>query len=332
MIITLKNNFKEEELKSLKEYFESISIKMKEVNQNTYLLEGSVHKLDEQSVKRLPAISKVVRITAPYKLASRENHKDKTVIRIGDVIIGGDEPVIIAGACSVESLEQIDSIAKGCKESGAHLLRGGAFKPRTSPYFFQGLGLDGLKLLKDAGLKYQMPVVSEITSEDYIDDFVKYVDIIQVGARNMQNFELLKKLGKLNKPILLKRSPFATISEFLLSAEYILLEGNPNVILCERGIRSFDNVTRYALDFASIVALKNLTHLPVIVDPSHAAGDYHFVEGMFLGAIASGADGVMIEVHNKPEVAYSDSYQALKIDKLSSLIDKANKISKIITE
>ena len=238
--------------------------------------------------------------------------------------------MVIAGACSVESLDQIEEIARVCKKSGADILRGGAYKPRTSPYFFQGLGEVGLKYLHEAGKKYNMPVVSEITSEDDVKLFEKYVDIIQVGARNMQNFALLKKLGKVNKPILLKRGMAASIEELLMAAEYIVSNGNPNVILCERGIKTFEKSTRNTLDLSAIPVLKKLTHLPVIVDPSHATGKKEYVLPMSLASIAAGADGLLLEVHNNPLTAKSDASQALTIDDYIELKEKLALVAKAV--
>ena len=330
MIIILENDANEKDINNIKEFLEKRDLKLKLINDNAYLIIGETFKLDEQSVKNLNKVINVTRITPSFKLASRMYHKENTIIKCNDIEFGGKEQIVIAGPCSVESQEQIDEIASIVKDSGAKVLRGGAFKPRTSPYYFQGLKAEGLKYLHNAGKKYGLSVVSEITSEKYLDLFKEYVDIIQVGARNMQNFELLKALGKVNKPILLKRNPGCSIEEWLLSAEYILSSGNPNVILCERGVKGFDKVTRYSLDFGEIAALKTLTHLPVIVDPSHASGDYHYVPNLVLASIASGVDGVMIEVHNHPEKAMSDGIQTLNASKLKDLITKGKEISKII--
>ncbi|WP_142414969.1 3-deoxy-7-phosphoheptulonate synthase [Hathewaya massiliensis] len=252
-----------------------------------------------------------------------------TEVLVGESKIGGSNFGVIAGPCSVESREQIVAIAKEVKESGAGFLRGGAFKPRTSPYSFQGLGCDGLELLLEAKKETGLPIVTEIMSTDYIDIFEEKVDVIQVGARNMQNFELLKALGKTRKPILLKRGSSATIEELLMASEYILAGGNENVILCERGIRTFENFTRNTLDLSAVVALKSLTHLPVIVDPSHGAGLWWMVEPLSKAAVAVGADGLIIEVHNDPENALCDGNQSLKPKKFSSLMRDLKEIIKI---
>ena len=245
-------------------------------------------------------------------LVSREIHPENTIIKIdGKEIVGGKKLMMIAGPCSVESEEQILTIARALKESGVEFLRGGAFKPRTSPYDFQGLKEEGLKLLKKARDETGMKIVSEITSTDDIELFDKYVDIIQIGSRNMQNFDLLRKVGKLNKPILLKRGLSATIEEWLMAAEYIMSEGNQNVILCERGIRTYETSTRNTLDLSAVPVVKNLTHLPIIVDPSHAAGKRDLIEPLSRAAIAVGCDGLIIEVHNDPDNALSDSAQQI---------------------
>ena len=257
-----------------------------------------------------------------YKRADRLFHPNNTEININGNIIGGKKLAVMAGPCSVESKEQILSIAKDVKISGATFLRGGAFKPRSSPYSFQGLKEEGLELLKLAKSETNLPIVTEITSIEYLDEYIENVDVIQVGARNMQNYELLKKLGKTTKPILLKRGFSSTIEELLMSAEYIMAEGNGNVILCERGIRTFENFTRNTLDLSAIPAIKKLSHLPVIVDPSHATGIWWMVEPLSMAAVAAGADGLLIEVHNDPENALCDGIQSIKTDKFAMLMEK----------
>lgn len=271
-------------------------------------------------------VNKSKEVKPPYNLASRFFNPIDTIIRVGGQTIGGDSVAIIGGPCSVESEEQIIEIAKIVKECGAGFLRGGAFKPRTSPYSFQGLKNHGIELLKLAKKETGLPIVTEIMTADMIEKFVEDVDVIQVGARNMQNFELLKELGKTNKPILLKRGLSATIEELLMSAEYIMSEGNENVILCERGIRTFETYTRNTLDLSAIPAIKRLSHLPVIVDPSHAAGLWWMVEPLAKAAIAVGADGLIIEVHNDPENARCDGSQSIKPKKFKALMEKLTKI------
>ncbi len=271
-----------------------------------------------------------VKENVPYKKASRINHPENTVIKInGEEIVGGKKLMMIAGPCSVESEEQVIEIAKKVKKSGATVLRGGAFKPRTSPYAFQGLKYDGLELLKKAREATGLKIVTEIMSTDDIEIFDRDVDIIQVGARNMQNFDLLKKLGKLNKPVLLKRGLSATIEEWLMSAEYIMSEGNEQIILCERGIRTYETSMRNTLDISAIPMIKKLSHLPVIVDPSHAAGIRWMVEPLSKAAVSVGADGLIIEVHNDPEHALCDGKQSITPDMYDELYKDLEKIAEM---
>lgn len=274
-----------------------------------------------QAIESMPGVESVVPILKPYKLASREVKSSNTICQVGDATIGGKEIAIIAGPCSVEGREQVCTTAKLVKEAGANFLRGGAYKPRTSPYSFQGLAEEGLKLLQEAKEQSGLPIVTEVMNPREVDLVAQYADIMQVGARNIQNFSLLKELGKINKPILLKRGMMTTINEFLMSAEYILSEGNRNVILCERGIRTFETATRNTLDLSCIPVLKKETHLPIIVDPSHATGHWDLVESMARAAIAAGADGLMIEVHPDPATAFSDGPQSLKPAKFAALMD-----------
>jgi len=276
-----------------------------------------------QALEMLPGVEKVVPILQPYKLASREVKPDKSVIAISDTVqVGGDEVVVIAGPCSIENEQQIIETARAVKDAGATILRGGAFKPRTSPYSFQGLEGEGLVLLDKARQLTGLPVVTEIMNLEDIELISNHADILQVGARNVQNFALLKALGKCNKPILLKRGMMTTIEEFLMSAEYILSEGNQQVILCERGIRTFETATRNTLDLSSIPVLRERTHLPVIVDPSHGTGHWKLVAPMSFAAIAAGADGLMIEVHPHPDHAMSDGVQSLKPGKFAEMMQR----------
>ena len=275
-------------------------------------------------------IEKVLRVQEPFKRANRIFHPDNTVVDVGGVKIGGRQMQVIAGPCSVETREQIISVAKSVKMAGAHLMRGGAFKPRTSPYSFQGMGMPGLELLKEAKAETGLPIVTEIMSADVLDRFVEDVDLIQVGARNMQNYSLLKELGKTNKPILLKRGLAATVQEWIMSAEYIMAEGNTNVILCERGIRTYETYTRNTLDLSAVCAAKQLSHLPVIVDPSHAAGLWWMVPALAKAAVAVGADGLLIEVHNDPEKALCDGAQSLKPERFAELMGELKGIARII--
>ena len=287
---------------------------------------GDTRRIDSDSLLTFNGVDKVLKVEEPFKKANRLFKPEDTIINVNGTLVGGNNLGIMAGPCSVESEEQIIGIAKAVKESGANFLRGGAFKPRTSPYSFQGLELEGLRLLKRAKEETGLSIVTEIMSTDYIDEFVRDVDVIQVGARNMQNFDLLKQLGKTNKPILLKRGLSSTIEEWLMSAEYIMAGGN--VILCERGIRTYEGYTRNTLDLSAIPVIKKLSHLPIIVDPSHASGYWYLVEPLAKAAIAAGADGLMIEVHNDPQHALSDGQQSVKPE----LFDKIMKKVKVLAE
>jgi 3-deoxy-7-phosphoheptulonate synthase len=273
-----------------------------------------------QMIESMGGVESVVPILKPYKLASRETQPQDSVIDVSGVPIGGKQIVIMAGPCSVESKEQICTTARLVKDAGANMMRGGAFKPRTSPYSFQGMEEEGLELLLEAKKETGLPIVTEVMNPREVDLVARYADLLQVGARNVQNFSLLKELGKINKPILLKRGMMTTIKEFLMSAEYILAEGNRRVILCERGIRTFETATRNTLDLSCIPVLKQETHLPIIVDPSHGTGYWHLVDSMSRAAIAAGADGLMIEVHPDPVHAFSDGPQSLKPEKFAKLI------------
>lgn len=313
MVVVLKPNTKQEQIENLKAWLESMDIAThisQGLNHTIIGLVGDTSVVDMDLIRALDIVENVQRIQEPFKNANRKFHNQDLVVDVGGVKIGGGNFQIIAGPCSVESEEQVCYIAECVKKSGAGLLRGGAFKPRTSPYSFQGLQGDGLKLLLEAKEKTGLPIVSEIMNALHIPMF-EDVDLIQVGARNMQNFELLKELGKLQKPILLKRGLANTIDELLMSAEYIMAGGNENVILCERGIRTFETRTRNTLDLSAIPVLKKLTHLPIIVDPSHAMGYSHLVKPMAMAATVAGADGLMIEVHNNPAKALCDGPQSL---------------------
>jgi len=292
------------------------------------ILDEAVH--DEEACRRLPGVVRVLAVRSPYKLASREMHPAGTLVRAGDVVIGGRRIVVIAGPCAVESREQALSIARRVQQDGAALFRGGVFKPRTSPYAFQGLGEEGLKILAEVRQALGIPVVTELTSPLQADRVGACTDIVQIGSRNMQNFELLKCAAHLGKPVLLKRGFAATIDEWLLSAEYLLFEGNGQVILCERGIRTFETSTRNTLDLSAVPLLKRITHLPVIVDPSHATGIRDLVIPMGRAAIAAGADGLMVEVHTDPEQALSDGMQCLFPDQFRSLMQDLRAIAPVV--
>lgn len=325
MIIVLKQTTDEKQLNHLTEWLGSHNLDIQTIkgSHSTVLgLVGDTSSVDIELLEALDIVESVKRIQEPYKKANRKFHPDDTVINVGGAQIGGGSFTIMAGPCSVESEEQICSIAQSVKNSGATVLRGGAFKPRTSPYAFQGLRADGIELLLEAKEKTGLPIITEIMDISQLPLF-KDVDIIQVGARNMQNFELLKALGKQDKPVLLKRGLSATISELLMSAEYIMAGGNEKVILCERGIRTFETATRNTLDLSAIPILREKTHLPIIIDPSHATGIAAMVKPMSLAAVAAGADGLIIEVHNDPPHAMCDGQQSItpdSFDKLSKQI------------
>ena len=291
---------------------------------------GDTVRVDPRLFEVDKSVEKVMHVQEPYKLANRAFHPEDTIVDVAGGKVGGGHMALIAGPCSVESEEQVIEIAKAAKESGANMLRGGAFKPRTSPYSFQGMGLAGLDILCKAREVTGLPIVTELMSAEYLDLFDKKVDLIQIGARNMQNFDLLKQLGKTKKPILLKRGLNATYEEWIMSAEYIMSSGNPNVILCERGVRTFESYTRNTLDLQAIPVIRRLSHLPIIVDPSHAGGKWWLVEPMSKAAVAAGADGLMIEVHNNPECALCDGGQSLKPAKYDTLLKEIRQIAEVV--
>lgn len=332
MLLVISNKATESDVLAIKERIGMLGCEIHEskgLNYHVIGVVGDTADIDPTSFQTNPLIDKVLSVQQPYKKANRLFHPENSEIKVGDQSIGGKKIAIIAGPCSVESKDQIVSIAKDVKKSGANFLRGGAFKPRTSPYSFQGLKQEGLELLKEARKVTGLPIVTEIMSTEFLDTFVEDVDVIQVGARNMQNFELLKQLGKTKKTILLKRGLSATIEELLMSAEYIMAGGNENVILCERGIRTFETYTRNTLDLSAIPAIKKLSHLPVIIDPSHAAGMWWMVEPLAKAAICAGADGLIIEVHNDPENALCDGNQSIKPKRFETLMEKLKKLAEL---
>lgn len=290
---------------------------------------GDTSSIETWQIEAEDFVDRVMRVQSPYKRASRLFHPDDSIINIEDKTIGGSTLAVIAGPCAVESEDQLMTIAKDVKEMGANFLRGGAYKPRTSPYSFQGLKEEGLKLLKAAKEMTGLPIVTEVISPQLIDTVVQYADVLQIGARNMQNFDLLKEVGKTRKAVLLKRGLSATIEELLMSAEYIMSEGNENIILCERGIRTFEHYTRNTLDISAVLAIKKLSHLPVIVDPSHASGKWWMVEPLAKAAIAVGADGIAVEVHNDPANAKSDGDQSIKPEKFKAMMDSLKELARI---
>lgn len=323
MIAVLKNGTSQKQIDSLINWIEAqgLSVHLSAGEYQTIVgLIGDTTKIDEDLLKSLDIVETVKRISEPFKSANRKFHPDNTIVKVEDTSVGGNIFAVMAGPCSVESREQVVEIAKAVKAAGATMLRGGAFKPRTSPYDFQGLKAEGIEYLLEAKKVTGLPIVTEIMNASHLPMF-EDVDVIQVGARNMQNFELLKELGKTQKPILLKRGLSATIKEWLMSAEYIMAGGNENIILCERGIRSFDSqYTRNVLDLSAVPVLHELTHLPVIVDPSHATGSSRLVKPMALAAAACGADGLMIEVHNNPKAALCDGPQSLTPEQFADVM------------
>ncbi|MGL5253738.1 MAG: 3-deoxy-7-phosphoheptulonate synthase [Brevinema sp.] len=322
MIVVLKSDVKKEDIISLHELIKSHGLSTKDMDGEGKSVVGVIGdrtKLDPRVVEAHHAVEKIIFVQEPFKLASKNfNHID-TVVDVSGVKVGRGHLALIAGPCSIESLDQMREIALSTKASGANMLRGGAFKPRSSPYSFQGLGVNGLDILAKAGQDAGLPIVTELMASEFLPEFIEKVDLIQIGARNMQNYELLKKIGKTNKPILLKRGLSATYEEWLMSAEYILSGGNQNVILCERGIRTFETYTRNTLDIQAIPVIKKLSHLPIIIDPSHAGGQWWMVDTMAKASLAAGADGIMVEVHQDPENAWSDGPQCLRLDRFRSL-------------
>ena len=333
MIVVLKRETTKEEQRELIERIESMGLRVKDASSEKRCVLGIIGdetKVDITHLQAYRIVEKVIKVQNPFKLASRAFQAENSIIEVDGHKIGGGNLTIIGGPCSVESEDQIITIAKAVKKAGAHILRGGAFKPRTSPYSFQGLGVEGLKLLRKAKQETGLPIITEAMSTEEFDVVEEYSDIIQIGARNMQNFALLKKAGKASKPICLKRGMSATIEELLMSAERIMAEGNADVILCERGIRTFETYTRNTLDLAAVLAVKELSHLPIIVDPSHGTGKWEMVEPMSKAAVAVGADGLIIEVHNDPERALSDGQQSLKPAKFAHLVKTVGKIHAIV--
>lgn len=335
MIISMKKSATSEQIEHVRQLIESFGYRVHKSKGSERVIFGAIG--DERGKEKLtcleaqPGVEKVIPILSPYKLASRETQEDPTLVDLGmGVTVGGKRLLVIAGPCAVESREQILDVASAIQESGAHMLRGGAFKPRTSPYAFQGLKQDGLVLLGMAKEQYGLPVITEIMDIKSLEVISDYADCLQVGARNIQNFQLLKELGKIRKPVLLKRGLSTTIEEFLMSAEYVLSGGNSQVILCERGIRTFETATRNTLDISAVPVLKEKTHLPVIVDPSHGTGHARYVAPMAFAAIAAGADGLMIEVHPKPEEALSDGPQSLRPAEFRTMMEGLRRVANAV--
>jgi len=324
MIISMKLHSTKEEIEQVCERIREFGYKIHAIEGEERVVIGAVGMGDVtnclESVEAMPQVEKAVRISAPYKFVSKEYRSERTRIRVNGAEIGGDEFIVMAGPCSVESEKQIMQAAEGVAQAGAQLLRGGAFKPRTSPYDFQGLETEGLKLLAKAKAATGLGIITEVMSDRDVELVAEYADVLQIGARNMQNFTLLKTLGKCNRPVLLKRGMSCTIRELLMSAEYVVAHGNPNVILCERGIRTFETVTRNTCDLAAVAALNELTHLPVVIDPSHATGKRSLVPALSRAAVAIGADGLLVEVHPAPEKAMSDGAQSLDLPQFKKMM------------
>lgn len=334
MLIVMQPNASEEKIQKVIDYIKQNGFDAHVSRGADHTVIGAVGRkvIDKRNIELLDGVKEVIRITSPYKLVSRVFKPTDTVIDVKGVKFGGGHVGMIAGPCTVETYDQMDITAKKLKECGVKLIRGGAFKPRTSPYSFQGLGEEGLKILREVADKYDMAVVSEVMEVSQIPLFLKYVDIIQVGARNMQNFNLLKSLGEIRKPILLKRGLSATIEEWLMSAEYLLAGGNREVILCERGIRTFEHITRNTLDLCAIPVVQKISHLPIIVDPSHATGLRDKVAPMSKAAIAGGADGLLIEVHHSPETAVCDGAQSLYPEQFAELFSELKALAKVLNK
>ncbi len=330
MVIVMKNNATPEQIEAVEQKIRSLNLNVHRVDGALRTILGAIgdaSSVDTQEFENMEGVFNVVRIVEPYKLCSRTFHPENSIIKFNGIELGGDRIVVMAGPCSIESKEQIYTIAEQVARAGATILRGGAFKPRTSPYAYQGMGIEGLKIMRQAADAFDMQIVSEILEPSQIDPMYEYVDIYQVGARNMQNFALLKALSTIDKPVLLKRGMAATIEEFLMAAEYIMSGGNYQVILCERGIRTFEKYTRNTLDISAIPIVKKLSHLPIIADPSHGTGKREFVAPMARAAIASGADGLIIEVHHQPEKAMSDGPQSLLPDQFQRLMEELKVIA-----
>ncbi len=334
MIVTMRSDAKKSEIKEVVKKIEKLGYETKIFNgvkkSVVHVIGVSDREKIKKEVEQLSGVEKLVSILHPFKLVSREFNNEDSLVDVGGIKIGGDEIVVMAGPCAVESEETLLEIADIVKEAGAKVLRGGAFKPRTSPYSFQGLGKKGLEYLAKARERTGLKIVTEVVSVEDVPVVAQYADILQIGTRNMQNYSLLKTVGRFNKPVLLKRGMSATIEEFLMAAEYIVSEGNPNVILCERGIRTYEKYTRNTLDISAVPVIKNLSHLPVIVDPSHAAGDWRYVESLAKAAIAAGSNGLIVEVHTEPEKALSDGKQSLKPEKFKKLMQDIRAISKAL--
>ena len=325
MIVVMKTGCSQDEISHVTKRIEDIGLKAhisKGIEHTVIGVLGKVFPELRDTLELLPGVDQVIPVSKPYKLASREFHPQDTIVKLNGVVIGGNEIVVMAGPCAVESEEQLLATARAIKAAGATVLRGGAFKPRTSPYQFRGLGESGLKILAEVGEETQMPIITEVMAPNNVDLVAKYADILQIGARNMQNFILLDEVGKTKKPVLLKRGLSSNFQEWLLAAEYILAQGNEQVILCERGIRTFETYTRNTMDISAIPIIEKVSHLPIVADPSHATGKWYLVPPLALAAVAAGADGLLIEVHPNPDLALADGPQSLTFDNFRLLMSQ----------
>ncbi len=333
MIIVMKHHATADEIAGVVAHIESLGFQahLSSGEERTIIgVIGDERPIEPEHFELLPGVERAVRILHPFKLASRDFHPDDSVVKINGVSVGTQQVIVMAGPCSVESREQLMETAAAVKEAGAHVLRGGAYKPRTSPYAFQGLGLKGLELLREARDELHLPVITEVMSPQDVTLVAQYADILQIGARNMQNFALLHAVGEIQKPVMLKRGLMATIEELLMAAEYILSHGNTRVMLCERGIRTFETATRNTFDINAIPVLKSLTHLPIIADPSHGTGKWELVTPIARAAVAAGADGLIVEVHGDPAHALSDGAQSLKPDKFAAMVAEARRVAQAV--
>ncbi|GIW02230.1 MAG: 3-deoxy-7-phosphoheptulonate synthase [Roseiflexus sp.] len=334
MIVVMRSNATEEELNAVLTRIQEHGLKGRvtygEERNIVGVIGAAIPPTLREELERFPGVQEAVRITRPYKLAAREFHPHDTIVQVGDLVIGGGSFIVIAGPCAVESEEQIMTTAFAVREAGAHMLRGGAFKPRSSPYTFRGLGEEGLRLLAQARAETGLPIVTEVMTPTDVELVARYADVLQIGARNMQNFQLLEEVGRSGKPALLKRGMSATIEEWLLSAEYIIAQGNPNVILCERGIRTFETATRNTMDLNAVALAKRRSHLPVIADPSHGTGKWYLAPPLALASLAAGADGVMLEVHPDPDRATSDGGQSLTCENFAALMPQMTALANVL--
>ena len=335
MIVVMARDTAREDLEKVRERIESRGLKA-QINlgeeRAVIGVMGSIPPDFKDEMELMNGVSEVVMVSKPYKLASKEFHPDNTIIKVGDAVIGGPKPVIMAGPCSVEDEEQMVSTARAVKAAGATVLRGGAFKPRTSPYSFRGMGEDGLKLLKTAQQETGLPIITEVMSTADVEIVAKYADILQIGARNMQNYNLLDEVGLIGKPVMVKRGLAASYEEWLLAAEYVMAGGNEQVILCERGVRGFETFTRFTLDVAAVPVIKRLSHLPILADPSHSTGKWYLVTPVALASVAAGAHGLLIEVHPNPDVAKCDGPQSLTFENFEILMEQVNAVASVRKE